>query len=60
MDNLKSTKFIFCMVSVIMSFILVIVEKIGATEFLTFVNIMGGTYIVGNVASKFIKPESAD
>ena len=60
MENLTSTKFIFCMVSIIMAFALVWVEKIAASEFLTFVNIMGATYIIGNVASKIVNRESAE
>lgn len=60
MDNLKSTKFIFCILGALMAFVLVMVDKLGANEFITFFNILGGTYITGNVVSKFIKPESAD
>ena len=60
MNNLLSTKFLFCMLSIVMAFVLVIVEKIGAPEFLTFVNIMGATYIIGNVAAKAIDSNSAN
>jgi hypothetical protein len=59
-QNLTSTKFIFSTIALALTFILVVLGKLAAGEFINFVNILGGTYILGNVASKFADKNSAD
>ena len=57
MDNLKpllSRKFIYAMLSVTLAFVLVCLDRVQAKEFLTFVEVIGFTYILGNVATKFV------
>jgi hypothetical protein len=52
MDNdLLSRKFLFAILVVVLSFILVFIGKITSTEWVGFVEIIGGIYVIGNVAS---------
>jgi hypothetical protein len=53
-DNLLSTKFIFAMVSLVAGLFLCFLGKVTATDFFAFAEIIGGSYILGNVAQKFI------
>lgn len=48
------------MVVVLMAFILVLVGKVIPTDFLSFTEVIGGSYILGNVTSKIINKKSAN
>lgn len=54
-DSLLSRKFLFSAVSVLLAYTLVLSGKVEPKEFFNFVEIMGGAYILGNVATKIIK-----
>jgi len=60
MENLKSTKFIYCVMVIVMAFVLTVMRMIESQAFLSFAEIIGGSYIIGNVASKVIKRDSAE
>lgn len=53
-DNLLSTKFIFAMAALICGVVLTALRIVTGQEFFSFVEIIGGTYVIGNVAQKFI------
>ena len=48
-NPLLSRKFVFSMLVVIFGFVLVLTGKTTADNFFQFVEIIGGTYIAGNV-----------
>ena len=50
MENLLSTKFIFSVLAVALAFVLTILGKL-TPEFVTFVGVIGGTFVAGNVIS---------
>jgi len=50
-NNLLSRKFIFAILAVILGFILVFINKVEPLDFLHFVEIIGGTYVIGNVGA---------
>lgn len=59
-SNLTSTKFIMAVVCLIMVFIGFITDKISSEIFMPFVLGILGIFTGGNVASKFIKEDSAN
>lgn len=59
-ENLTSTKFIYAVMASLMGFILVLFNKVDAQAFLTFVNVIGATFIAGNVIAKKIDNDSAN
>lgn len=52
-EKFGGRKFIIAILSLIMLFVLVILEKIESQEFLATLIGVGGTYGIGNVVSKF-------
>ena len=52
MEPLLSRKFIFAIIVISFGFIFVIVGKLPADSFMTFASIIGGMYVLGNVAEK--------
>lgn len=54
--NIFSTKFIFAVLITILGFVLVAIGKVSGQEFLTFAEVVGGTYVLGNVVQKFAPP----
>lgn len=59
-ENITSTKFIFCVLSLALAYPLIFIGKITADQFLGFVEWVGSSYILGNVAAKYINSKSAD
>jgi len=53
LDKFGGRKFLFALSVVILSFILVLAKAATADQWMQFVEIVGGSYILGNVASKF-------
>lgn len=53
-DSIGGRKFIYAVLAVALSFVLVIMGKLSADSWTTFVSIIGGIYVVGNVADQFI------
>jgi hypothetical protein len=53
MDHYLSRKFIYALLAVMMGFILTVMDHVSAESFFNYVQIIGGSYILGNVASKF-------
>lgn len=51
MDLLGGRKFIYCLLVVAASFVLVLLGKLTPSDFTSFAQVMGGLYIVGNVAN---------
>ena len=54
-DKLGGRKFTYALLVTVLGFALVLVGKVPASDYLTFVGIIGATYVVGNVASKATK-----
>lgn len=52
LDNLNSKKFLFGILLVVLSFVFVLVGKMSATDWITFVGVVGGMYVVINVATQ--------
>lgn len=53
MKELLSRKFLFSILAILLAFVLVLQGMVKSEDFLSFVQVIGATYIVGNVASKF-------
>jgi hypothetical protein len=51
-DKLTSRKFIFAILVVLLGYSMVMTKCLTAKEWLGFVEVIGGSYIIGNVASK--------
>ena len=47
---MNSKKFLFGILLAILSFILVLAGKLSATEWVTFVGVVGGLYVIVNVS----------
>ena len=54
LDDVGGRKFIFAIVVIILGFALVITNRVGSDLWFNFVEIVGGTYVVGNVVSKVV------
>lgn len=52
MEVLLSKKFIFALVGMVMAFVLVLMNKTTSEVFFRFAEIVGGTYVVGNISDK--------
>jgi hypothetical protein len=52
-QNFLSTKFVLCVVIILMGFVFVLLDKTTSDVFFEFVKWVTGGYIVGNVADKF-------
>jgi len=52
MDILVSKKFIFALVVSTMGFALVLLDKTTSEFFFRFIEIVGATYVVGNISDK--------
>lgn len=52
-EKIGGRKFLFAILAVLMCFVLVLTGYTTADKWLQFVEIIGGSYILGNVASKF-------
>jgi len=52
-EPLLSRKFIYAVLVVILGFALTITNNVSAEEFFKFSELIGLTYVIGNVASKF-------
>jgi hypothetical protein len=59
MENLLSTKFIYAMFGVALAFVLVLMGNLTGEQFTNFVEILGASYILGNVISKFAPTDIA-
>jgi hypothetical protein len=51
-EKLGGRKFTYALLITTLGFVLVCLDKVTATDFLTFVGVVGTTYVIGNVASK--------
>ena len=58
MDDLLSRKFLFAVMVVVMGFILVITNKVTVDVFFNFAEVVGGTYVIGNLGSKFMSSKT--
>lgn len=58
-EKLGGRKFILGMTLVVMGFVLVLTGRITADTFFSFAEVVGGTYVVGNVASKIATREQS-
>lgn len=54
MEKLLSRKFLFSVLVTVMAFTLTLMGNLKAAEFLTFVGVVGATYIIGNVSSQLV------
>jgi len=55
---LGGRKFVFALILITMGFILVITGETTVDSFFNFAELVGGTYVLGNIATKVVaKPE---
>lgn len=57
MDQIKNAggrKFVFAFLSAVLSFVLVVMGKVSAENWFTFMGVIGATYVIGNVTSKLV------
>ena len=52
MEQLGGRKFIFAVISIALGFLLSIFGKVTGDQFLNFVMVIGGIYVIGNVGEK--------
>lgn len=52
-DKLGGTKFLYAIFVITLAFIALMTGKIIGTDFTSFAELIGGLYVIGNVASKF-------
>lgn len=57
MNSLGGRKFIFTVLCLLISAVFVLMNKLSAEAFITFANILGATYVIGNVAQKAVVKE---
>ena len=55
MDKLGGRKFIYAASVVILAFVLVVTKYLEAAEWLKFAELVGGIYVIGNVANKGVE-----
>ena len=53
-DKLGGRKFIYAILVLVMSFALVVAGKLETQAFLSFAEMVGGIYVIGNVASDLV------
>jgi hypothetical protein len=58
-NDLLSRKFLFAVLATVLGFVLVLTDKVSAQDFLAFVGVIGAQYVLGNVVSKFVAPDSS-
>lgn len=51
-ETLGGRKFIFAILTVVLGFILVVLKEITAEDWLQMAQVVGGVYVMGNVATK--------
>jgi len=51
MEDLLSRKFIFALLALVLGFVLVLTNKVPAGDFLNFVQVIGGIYVIGNLGA---------
>lgn len=56
-NNLLSTKFLYAIMALVAGLVLTTLGIVEGKEFLNFAEIIGGSYILGNVVQKFIPKE---
>lgn len=54
-DRLTSRKFMFAILSVLLVFALTITGQITSKEFVDFLMVIGGIYVVGNVGETLVR-----
>lgn len=55
MDDFLSRKFIFAVLLVVLGFILVLMDKASSDSWLASIQVIGGTYVLGNVGEKWVE-----
>ncbi len=57
-DQIGGRKFLFALYAMTLGFVLVLTKFVHADAWLGFINLLGATYIVGNVADGYIAKNS--
>ena len=47
-----SRKFIFAILVTVLSFVLLVLERVTSEQWLLFIEVIGATYVIGNVGTK--------
>jgi hypothetical protein len=53
-QTLISKKFIYALLISILGFVFVVLGKVTANDWFSFVQIIGGMYVIGNIAEKVV------
>jgi hypothetical protein len=53
-QTLISKKFIYALLISILGFIFVVLGKVTASDWFSFVQVVGGVYVIGNIADKVV------
>lgn len=59
-NDIGGRKFIFALFVILLGFILVVTKFVDSATWLTFVNITGATYVVGNLGDSYVKNKTTD
>lgn len=54
LEKVGGRKFIFGILLIIMGFVLVLTNKVSVETFFSFAQLVGGGYVLGNVATKVV------
>lgn len=60
LDPLLSRKFIFALTVVVLGFVLVILGRVQPTDWFNFAQMIGGIYVVGNIADQFVATKESN
>lgn len=52
-EQLGGRKFLFALLVSVLGFVLVLTKSLTSQEYLKFLEVVGATYVLGNVVSKF-------
>ena len=53
LEKIGGRKYLFAILVVVLGFVLVMTGRVESKEWFGFVEVVGGSYILGNVVSKF-------
>jgi len=54
-NKVGGRKFVFAILATILSFVLVLTNRVESREWLAFMGVVGGTYVLGNVGSRIME-----
>lgn len=54
LEGLLSRKFLYAIMVIVMSYVLVLTGRVEPKEFMDFATVIGGIYVIGNVGTQIV------